>query len=151
MKARKNTRLVCISDFRVATYSGMLPGVLAGQYPPERMEMDLDRLCASSGTELIVDRVVGLDAKNKLLLFANRRELPFDVLSVGIGSRPSIPAKVQINAEMLIPIKPMQTFLSRLDARLSFVRQMRQNAPIRIVVVGAGLGGTEIALLQQWL
>ena len=41
MQAPANARLTCISNSPIATYSGMLPGVLAGQYPRERMEIDL--------------------------------------------------------------------------------------------------------------
>ena len=33
MNAPKDTELVCVSDQPVATYSGMLPAVLAGQRP----------------------------------------------------------------------------------------------------------------------
>ena len=46
-------RLTCVSNYPVATYSGMLPGTLAGLYPPERMEIDLVRLCAAAGARLI--------------------------------------------------------------------------------------------------
>ena len=43
MKPLDNAQLVCVSNFPNSTYSGMLPGVLAGQYPPEAMEIDLVR------------------------------------------------------------------------------------------------------------
>ena len=35
MSAIGDTRLTCITDFPSATYSGMLPGTLAGLYPPD--------------------------------------------------------------------------------------------------------------------
>jgi len=47
MQPIPSARLTCVSNYPVATYSGMLPGVLAGQYPPEAMEIDLVRLCAA--------------------------------------------------------------------------------------------------------
>ncbi|MCL6504357.1 MAG: hypothetical protein K6T86_16880, partial [Pirellulales bacterium] len=43
MEPLAGARLTCISDFALATYSGMLPGTLAGLYPPERMQIDLVR------------------------------------------------------------------------------------------------------------
>src|SRR5690606_17913781 len=50
-------RLTCVSEFPIATYSGMLPGVLAGQYASERMEIDLPRLCAAVGAEFVTAKV----------------------------------------------------------------------------------------------
>lgn len=88
MEPLKGMRLTCVSDEAVATYSGMLPGVLAGQYPPERMEIDLVRLTATAGARLIVDEVTGLDPARQELLFDSRAPVRFDVLSVGIGSVP---------------------------------------------------------------
>jgi len=160
MKPIADAQLICVSNFPAATYSGMLPGVLAGQYPVERMEIDLVRLCAASGARLIVGEVTGLDVENQSLQFADRPPLPFDVLSIGIGS---VPTREGVVAdETLLPIKPMQTFLPRLEARLqqwaevggrrsevggrrSEVEQTTTDkTPLRITVVGAGAGGVEI-------
>ena len=55
MKPIDNANLICVSDFPVVTYSGMLPGVLSGQYDPEQMQIDLVRLCTVNGARLIVD------------------------------------------------------------------------------------------------
>ena len=44
MKPVKNAQLICVSDFPVATYSGMLPAVVSGQSHVEQMEIDLVRL-----------------------------------------------------------------------------------------------------------
>ena len=144
MRPIASARLTCVNDFGIATYSGMLPGVLAGQYPPERMEIDLVRLCAAARARLILGSVTGLDREGRQLLFDDRPPLPFDVLSIGIGSIPST-AGVEFDPEAtpaVVPIKPMQTFLRRLDARLlSF-----EGRPLRVAVVGGGAGGVEITL-----
>ncbi|MEO8497932.1 MAG: selenide, water dikinase SelD, partial [Planctomycetota bacterium] len=138
-------RLTCISNYSIATYSGMLPGVLAGQYRPEQMEIDLVRLCAAASARLIVDTVSGLDVDRREILFDNRAPVPFDVLSVGIGSVPTR-AGVESLDETVLAIKPMQTFLPRLEERLRAVQQQLHGRPLRIVIVGAGAGGVEIAL-----
>ena len=140
MEPIENARLTCISNFPTVTYSGMLPGVLAGQYPQQRMEIDLVRLCAAAGARLIVGKVKWLDRENRSLLFEDRPPLPFDVLSVGIGSVPSREGLKDAD-DTLLPIKPMQTFIQRLEERL------RETAarPLNAVIVGGGVGGTEIA------
>ncbi len=139
-----DARLTCVSNFPVVTYSGMLPGVLAGQYPPRRMEIDLVRLCAAAGARLIVGDVTGLDVEQRRLLFADRPPLAFDVLSIGIGSTPSR-AKVTIEGDAVLPIKPMQTFLARLERRLCERHALRGPQPLRVAIVGGGAGGIEIA------
>jgi selenide,water dikinase len=139
------TRLTCISNYSIASYSGMLPGVLSGQYRPEQMEIDLVRLCASASARLIVDPVTGLDLDRREILFDSRAPVPFDVLSIGIGSVPTR-AGVESLDDTILAIKPMQTFLSRLEERLEDVHRQRPEKPLRITIVGAGAGGIEIAL-----
>lgn len=143
MEPLGNARLTCVSNFPVATYSGMLPGVLAGQYPHERMEIDLVRLCSAAGARLIVGHVTGLDVSGKELLLDDRLPLPFDVLSIGIGSLP-MSQGVQASKQSVVPIKPMQTFLTRLEASVDEVLR-RSVSPVRVAVVGAGAGGVEVA------
>jgi selenide,water dikinase len=154
MSPPRDARLTCISNFPVVTYSGMLPGVLSGQYAKEQMEIDLVRLCAAAGARLIVGKVIGLDREHRRILFEDRVPIPYDLLSIGVGSTPSFD-KVSVQGDAVVPIKPMQTFLERLEQRLDVVRS-HGASPIRVVVVGAGAGGVEIAFclerrLRMWL
>jgi len=142
MEPIRDAQLICVSNFPVVSYSGMLPGVLAGQYPRDRMEIDLVRLCAAAGARLVVSNVVGLDVDQRQLLFDDRPPLPFDVLSIGIGS---VPTQEGVQAdETLLPIKPMQTFLARFESRLRCLHSRIKDRPLRIMVVGGGVGGVEI-------
>ncbi len=143
MSPPQDARLTCVSNFPQATYSGMLPGTLAGLYPPDRMEIDLVRLCVSVGARLIVDEVVGLDIRQQQLLFADRPPLPFDVLAIGIGSVPRRDPDQSLD-ETVLAIKPMQTFLGRLAARVNQLLNTIGDRPLRVAVVGAGVAGLEI-------
>ncbi len=147
MQPVPDARLTCVSNFPVATYSGMLPGVLAGQYPPERMEIDLVRLCAAAGARLVLDDVAGVDVPGRCVLFKDRPPLPFDVLSIGIGSVPE--QDVPVEGDTLVTIKPMQTFLRRLAARLDTLGTIASARPLRVCIVGGGAGGVEIAFCLQ--
>jgi len=131
-------RLTCVSDFADATYSGMLPGTLAGQYEPDTMRIDLRRLCEAAGAKLIIGAMTGLDVARRELHFAEHPPLRFDALSIGIGSRPTA---VPGDDTRVVRIKPMQTFIERLDAQLD---RLSLESPARIVVVGGGAGGFEI-------
>ncbi len=145
--------LTLVTELPWATYSGMLPGTLAGLYPPERMQIDLRRLCASAGVRLVVDRPVGLDLAGRRLNFADRPSLAFDTLSIGIGSTPSLGSLSPAAPGAVVLIKPMQTFLKRLEARLSALGRLEPSGrALRVAVVGAGAGGVEVACcLTPWL
>ena len=147
MKRPKDAQLICVSNRWKASYSGMLPGVLSGQYEPERMNIDLARFCAAVGARLIVDEVTGLDLEKRQLQFAERAEISFDALSIGIGS---IPSRQGVEDDgSIITIKPMQTFLERLQSALGELAHIDSTRPIQLAVVGAGCGGTEIVFCLQ--
>ncbi len=148
MQPIPDTELICISNQPFATYSGMLPGVLAGQYSPDQMTIDLVRLCRAVGARLVVDEVTGLDVEQRQVLFSSRPPIPFDLLSIGIGSVPSSDA-VQATGNTWVPIKPMQSFLQRLHSRLAQLHESALQRPWRIAIVGGGAGGVEIACCLQ--
>lgn len=142
MQPIDDVRLTCVSNFAVSTYSGMLPGVLAGQYPPQRMQIDLVRLCAAAGARFVNGDVTGLNVDGRQLVLADRPPIPFDVLSVGVGS---IPKREGVESdELLLPIKPMQSFVCRFEERLQRLSRRIAGRPLHVVVVGGGAGGVEI-------
>ncbi len=139
----QGARLTCVSDFPTFAYSGMLSGVLSGQYPRVRMEADLGRLCAAAGARLVVGEVVAVEVASRRLEVRGLPPMAFDALSVGIGSVPSSDGMPW--GEDVLAIKSMQTFLDRLDARLRGVGRGLDGRPLRAVVMGTGAGGVEVA------
>jgi selenide,water dikinase len=138
-----DTDLTCITDFPVAAYSGMLPAVLAQQVPQEEMQIDLVRLCSSVGARLVRGRVDRIDHNRQEIHVDDRPPIPFDALSIGIGSVPTID-EVKIEGESLIKIKPMQTFLQRLADKIKKIESKTRAGSLRIAVVGSGVAGVEI-------
>ena len=151
MQPIPDTQLICISNYPIATYSGMLPGVLSGQYRPEKMEIDLVRLCAAVGVRLIIADVVGIDHQQQRVQFADRPDLSYDFLSIGIGSAPST-EDVTISGSSLVAAKPMQTLLRRLHDAIDQAMVKSKTSPAQIAVVGGGIGSIEIAFcLKRYL
>ncbi len=144
MQPIPDAQLICVTNFPVATYSGMLPGVLSGQYVPEEMEIDLVRLCASAGVRLIIADVTGVDHQTQRIKFADRPDLAYDFLSIGIGSAPST-SGVDCLGSSVVAAKPMQTLLRRLDDAVEMAIGHAQHTPAQIAVVGGGIGSIEIA------
>ena len=143
MKPIENAQLVCVSNYPIATYSGMMPGVLAGQYDIPDMEIDLVRFCASAGVRLVLGNVTGIDRDQRELQFSDRPPLAYDFLSVGIGSRPTTNGVDVKDDSKLVAIKPMQTFLERLKTHLQTITKSPTKP--RIAIVGGGIGSIEIA------
>ncbi|WP_199248492.1 FAD-dependent oxidoreductase [[Phormidium] sp. ETS-05] len=141
-------RLTVISDVAHTPYSGMLPGHVAGFYSYDDCHIDLRPLANFAGARLFVDRVVGLDLAAKRVLCANRPPVAFDLLSINIGSSPSM-AGVPGAADWAIPAKPVPQFLHHWQQLLQEIEAHPPAKPLVLGIVGGGVGGVELALAMQ--
>ena len=78
-----------------------------------------------------------------LVQVEGRPPVAFDLLSLDIGSRPS-DGRIEGAAQWAIPVKPVDVFVERLAALEEHVRHERN--PLRLLIIGAGAGGVELAL-----
>ncbi len=124
-------------------YSGMLPGMIAGLYRPDEVHIDTGPLARFAGARLYHSEVVGLDLEGKRVLCNNRPPVPYDVLSINIGSTPGA-LDVPGVAERAIPVKPIDSFLARFETVRA--RILANGGYARVGVVGAGAGGVELIL-----
>jgi selenide, water dikinase len=141
----RGAQLTCVSPYPVATYSGMLPGVLAGQFAPRAMQIDLEALCADAGARLVVASATGIDPAGRRVRIQGFDPLPYDVVSLGVGSVPSFDGVRVDDEAAVVPVKPMQTFLERLAAAVRS-RDTAGTRPLRLAIVGGGAAGVELAL-----
>ena len=61
MRRVPGVRLTVIDPQPVATYTGMLPGLVAGHYTEEETGIDLVRLCRFAGARLVLGAVTGMN------------------------------------------------------------------------------------------
>ncbi|MCU0550381.1 MAG: FAD-dependent oxidoreductase [Leptolyngbya sp. Prado105] len=125
--------ITLISEAEDTPYSGMLPGHVAGLYSYDACHIDLRSLCEFAKARLIVDRAVGLDLAQHRVL-CEQADVAFDLLSIDIGSTPTMPAGAQG-----IGAKPISRFLKWWDR---FEGES-------LAIVGGGTGGVELALNMQ--
>ena len=128
-------------------YSGMLPGYIAGHYSYDDVHIDLSRLARFAGARLFRDEALGLDRDAGKVLCGNRPPVPYDYVSVNIGSTPQM-SNVPGATEHAVPVKPISGFNQRWQLLLARVRQ--HAGAMRIAVVGGGAGGVELALAMQY-
>ena len=146
LKPQDGTRLTLITKHRLTPYSGMLPGLIAGLYRHADTHIDTLPLGAFAGANVIIAEATGLDLVHKQVLCANHAPVPYDILSIDIGSAPGM-GKAPGAAGQAIPVKPIDGFLSRFEAARA--RLLATNKPMRIAVVGGGAGGVELMLAIQ--
>ena len=147
MRPVAGVRLTLICTDMHTPYSGMLPGYVAGHYDYDQVHIDLSRLAVFAGARLYRDEVVGLDRINRKVLCRNRPPVPFDVLSINIGSTPRLQG-VPGAAEHAVAVKPITRFNDRWLALLE--RVQCHPGKTKVAVVGAGAGGVELLLAMQF-
>jgi selenide,water dikinase len=124
-------------------YSGMLPGLIAGHYRFDDAHIDTGPLARFAGARLYQDEVVGLDLANRRVICRHRAAVPYDLLSINIGSTPNT-GQIPGASDHAIPVKPIDGFLGRFVAMKDRVIERKGRA--RIALVGAGAGGVELLL-----
>ncbi len=147
MHRMPGVRLTVICRDTHTPYSGMLPGYIAGHYAYDDVHIDLRRLAEFAGARFFRDEAIGLDRGAQKVLCRNRPPVPYDQLSINIGSTPML-GTVPGAAEHAVPVKPINTFNTRWLALLE--RVLAHEGAESIAVVGAGAGGVELTLAMQY-
>ena len=135
LRPERGVRLTLVAREPHTPYSGMLPGLLRGDYEFDTAHIDLAPLAAAAGARLILAEADGINLAARTVSLAGRPPIPFDLLSLDVGGVPQMPAGAGI------PVKPIGRFLDRLA---TLECDLAEGA--RIAVIGGGAGGTELAL-----
>jgi pyridine nucleotide-disulfide oxidoreductase family protein len=123
-------------------YSGMTPGYLAGQYTAADITSDVPAIARRAGARCVIGCATRLDPATRQVVLQDGRTLPYDLVSFNIGSRlAGSDGPAAAHAER---IKPLHR-VSRLKERLDGLAAGDRTRPARIVVIGAGAGGVEVA------
>jgi selenide,water dikinase len=146
MNPLAGAQLTLISRGERTPYSGMLPGLIAGLYRFEDIHIDVEPLTRFAAAVFHNDEAVGLDLATKTVIRRGGPPLPYDLLSIDIGSTPNT-SLVPGASEHAIPVKPIDGFLKRFEALLA--RTLQRQGRARVAVVGAGAGGVELLLAVE--
>lgn len=133
-------RLTLIDPEPTAPYTGMLPGLIAGHYQPQELQIDLVRLARSAGARLILGRASGIDHRGQRVRVPGRADIAYDVLSLDIGVTSDMPDLPGFS-HWAAGAKPLGQLAAQWQAFLA-----RPRAEADLVVLGAGVAGVELAL-----
>ena len=139
MRPEPGLRLTIIAREVETPYSGMLPGHVAGVYERSEMHIDVARLARFAGANFIAGEVVGVEPDANRARLRGRPPMRYDILSINTGG---VPGGGLEPADWITPVKPIGRFLPRWEA----VAERLARETVRLVIVGGGPGGVELAL-----
>ena len=133
--------VLLVNRSSTALYSGMVPGLLAGLYPPEACAIDLRDLCRRAGVGFVQAEITGLDPSRRELRLQGRPPLRFHTLSLNVGCETLWPAGAAEVSGAVQTVKPLEPFLAWLEQRLKDPAVDR-----RVRIRGGGAAAVEVAL-----
>ena len=135
--------LIAVSMSDKHHYSGMVPGYLRGGYREDQIAFELPKAVAAAGGNLIQSPAVSIDPKEQIVVLQDGQEIRYDFAAFNIGSQAAGQDSPGIG-ENAVRVKPMSQAVS-LKRALVRLRDTKSREEHRVVVVGAGAAGFEVA------
>lgn len=134
-----------VTPSRDKVYAPMLPGLISGQFEEKDAVIDLVRLADAASARFLQDEAVRIDPDRKLIRLASGGELGYDIACIGVGA----PGR-DLDIEGARDHSHRLTGLVELQRLLDHLGRTTRSAgvePTRIIIVGDGLWGAELALV----
>ncbi len=132
--------LILVVDRTDATYSGMVPGFIAGDYRLEETQIPVLPLAQCAAAQVVLQAARRLDPARRSIELEDGSALAYDIASLDVGS--SVRAlDVPGVREHALATRPIGEFTTALDRRVAAI----DGRPARVAVVGGGAAGVEIA------
>jgi selenide,water dikinase len=138
-------RVTLVSPYARQVYSGMLPGWIAGRYSIDECVIPLAPLAQRAGAAFHQTRAGVIDPIRRVVRCVDGSEHPYDVLSIDTGPVADL-AHLPGAREHALPVRPLEEFIAGWCALRD---RLRAAGGGRIVMVGAGAAGVELALAMH--
>jgi selenide,water dikinase len=145
-KPDEGLRVSLVTPYPWFTYSGMIPGFVAGHYEIDDLTVDVKLLCERARVELVATTATLVSALAREVICSNGLVLAYDVLSLDVGSQPLIGGARGVDKHAIV-IRPLEKLLKGWSDVLVRARDGRIGA---ITVVGGGAAGVELALAMEY-
>jgi pyridine nucleotide-disulfide oxidoreductase family protein len=141
------------------TYSGMVPGLMAGHYGERDCQIPLEPLISAAGAKWVRARCTGLDASERRVRLSPAApsrspndilppDLPYHFLSIDTGAvidRSRLDAEMPGAAAHALIVRPIEVFASLWPRVLE---QARTRA-LSVAVIGSGAAGIELLFAAE--
>lgn len=136
-----SAQVTLVTPWPQLTYSGMVPGLVAGHYELAQCVVPLRAAADAARVHWIEGRAAGIDATARRVRLADGSVLEYDVLSLDTGAtmdRDALPGA----REHGLFVRPIEQFTVLWER----CRELALTRPLFVVVVGAGAAGVELAM-----
>ena len=147
MNPLPGVHLTLVVDRHEAVYSGMVPGLVAGDYAATDLTIDVLPLARLAGARCIRAAVTRVDPTRRRLELEGRPPIAYDVASLDVGSTVR-GREVSGLAESGVATRPIADFIRGVESRLAEA-PVSGDLPLRVAVVGAGPAGVELAFCVE--
>lgn len=136
------SQVTLVAPYPRHLYSGMVSGFIGGIYGIADLTFDLPALAARAGVGYVRGCAVRLDTRDRTVELDTGGKVGYDVVSfaIGAGVAGADVAGVRERALAVKPIDRAESILAALE------RLAAETGRPRVVVVGGGAGGVELAL-----
>lgn len=138
-------RVTVVTDTSEAIYSGMVPGFVAGDYRNDEVSIPVEPLARRAGAEVVLGCATSIDPVRRTLGIDGTGLVDWDIASLDVGSTVA-GSELPGVAEHALATRPVAALVRRLEERLHDWERGRR---CRIVVVGAGAAGVELAFTLE--
>ena len=132
-------------------YSGMVPGLIAGNYSLSEVRINLRALVEKVGAALVIAEITGLNPKENIIQLKDRPPISYTRMSIDVGSETH---KREEYSSLSIPF--LEVPIKPLEQAIQFIEEQDHYSLNEIgepfTVVGSGLSAIEIvlALRNRW-
>jgi selenide,water dikinase len=133
------TEVTVVVDDGRATYSGMVPGVVAGDYSLAQAQIAVRPLAERIGARLVVRPALRVDPSSRTIETGGGDPVEFDIASIDVGSTVRGIELPGVTGHALAT-RPIGRFADTIDDRLRSGGSIR-----RVAIVGGGAAGVELA------
>ena len=137
-----------VSPHRLAPYSGMVPGWLAGLYAFDDIVIDFSNLCAAAGARWVDGELNSLDTQLRKVRLNTGELLAYDILSLNVGSTLQPP---NIVGGEVLALRPLSELRSGFESLLGRWQSSPSEQDFTVTAVGGGAAGFEslLAVVQR--
>lgn len=125
-------RVTLVTPDPMLTYSGLLPAYLAGHVSLRQCQIAVADYAAAAGATVVLDTLISLDAERQCCQLASGKIVHYDLLSLDTGSVTAKLSGIAGAETKVLSVRPLDGLLTTRSSG-------------KVVVVGAGAGGIELA------
>jgi selenide,water dikinase len=134
-----------VTPVQQQVYSGMVPGFVAGHYSLDECSVDLVPLARRARALVVRSSATLVNPSMREVICANGEIVPYDVLSIDVGSLPFTGNATGVAAHG-IAVRPLERFVAGWERVLARAEAGELNA---VSIVGGGAAGIELAFAME--